>query len=135
MTTITAELLFTNDAFYLAFHNRDFESMDRLWARRVAVSCTHPGWKTLEGRAQVMASWEGIFEHAASPAIIARAAQARGRGDAGLVTCYEVLGDTVLSATNVFFQEQGKWRIVHHHASQCREAPPGVLVEEEVSLQ
>ena len=135
MTAMAAELLFVNDAFYLAFHNRDVESMDRLWARQVTVSCAHPGWRTLVGRSQVMASWRGIFGHADSPAIVARGAEARGQGGAGLVTCYEVLGDTVLSATNVYFREQDEWRIVHHHASQCREVPPAALSKEHVSLQ
>ena len=38
-----AAVLFANDAFYLAFANRDYDAMDVIWARDAPVTCIHPG--------------------------------------------------------------------------------------------
>jgi len=132
----TAELLFANDAFYLAFRHRDYARMEEIWAHNAPVSCTHPGWKTLLERSEVMASWAGIFQNTSSPEISARGAQARELGEIGLVTCYEILGNSVLAATNIFVREGNDWQLLHHHASQCHEVPPEILGDEDaVSLQ
>ena len=133
--TASAELLFANEAFYLAFQHRDQAAMEALWATGMPISCTHPGWRTLCGRVEVMSSWAGIFGQPKTPGIEVRGAQAREQGGMGLVTCYELLGNNVLCATNVFVREQGQWRIVHHHAGACRELQPEALGEEQRPLQ
>ncbi len=117
-----ARILFANEAFYLAFRNRDLAAMDALWAHDSEASCFHPGWRTLRGRAPIMKSWQGIFAHPGSPSVELHGATARAMGDMGLVICYEVLGSNTLCATNVFVLEQGQWRVLHHHASRCTEA-------------
>ena len=37
-------VLAANLEFYRAFAARDLAAMDRIWARRATVLCTHPGW-------------------------------------------------------------------------------------------
>ncbi|MGF1607822.1 MAG: nuclear transport factor 2 family protein [Kiloniellales bacterium] len=111
-----ASVLFANDAFYEAFRQRDLETMDKLWARRRPVACTHPGWRTLIGREEVMESWAGILGNPGSPAITCRNAIAFVEGDSAFVTCYEAVGGNVLAATNIFTLEDGQWRLVHHQA-------------------
>ena len=38
-------VLFTNEAFYRAFADRDLAAMDGLWSRHGSVTCIHPGWR------------------------------------------------------------------------------------------
>jgi hypothetical protein len=45
-----------NLEFYRAFTTRDLVAMERLWAKRAPVLCTHPGWVPLTSRSAVMAS-------------------------------------------------------------------------------
>jgi ketosteroid isomerase-like protein len=45
-------------------------------------------------------------------------AQVHFQGEVAIVTCYEGNGAQAphLAATNVFVLEQGRWRMMHHHA-------------------
>lgn len=54
-------VLAANLAFYQAFAQRDGAAMARLWAERAPVTCIHPGWPALEGRAAVLESWADIL--------------------------------------------------------------------------
>ncbi len=131
-----ASLLFANEAFYLAFRNRDFAGMDALWASQTDVSCIHPGWDSLDNREDVMASWRGILDNADSPPVESRGARAKVWNGAGLVICYELVEQNVLVATNVFVKEGAGWKMVHHQAGPCRVSPNGLGEEPEpISVQ
>jgi ketosteroid isomerase-like protein len=110
-----ADVLSANASFYEAFRSESRAAMDALWATRGPVACIHPGWPALVGRARVMASWNAIFESGA-PAIECTAAEAHMLGDVAFVTCTELVDDGQLVATNLFAREDGRWRLVHHHA-------------------
>ena len=125
----TAELLFANEAFYHVFRGRDLAAMEALWARRAPISCVHPGWHALSTREAVMESWDGILSNPEAPKIDCRGARAHLLGELGVVLCYEIIGRSVLTATNIFLREDGAWRMVHHHAGPC-DAPPAELAEE-----
>jgi len=132
----TAKLLFANDAFYNAFNGRDVAAMDALWAPQMSVMCIHPGWQALTSRDDVMASWRAILGNANAPGIVCRGARAVVRGDLGLVVCYEVIGKTVLAASNVFVREGGGWMMVHHQAGPCETLPADLAGEQpEESVQ
>ena len=124
-----AAVLFVNEAFYAAFRERDFETMEGLWARRSPVACIHPGWQALDDRAEIMESWQAILGNPGSPGIQCRGAEAFVLGETAFVICYEVLGDSVLVATNIFVQEAGSWKLAHHQAGPCN-APPDFAEEE-----
>jgi ketosteroid isomerase-like protein len=109
-------VLAANLEFYRAFTTRDIAAMEALWARRLPVSCTHPGWSPLRDREAVMESWRGILANPDSPAAVCHDEEVRLYGDVALVICEEELPGTTLTATNVFAREGGSWRLVHHHA-------------------
>lgn len=125
-----AKLLFANDAFYNAFGNRDASAMDALWAQRTPVTCIHPGWHALTSRDDVMESWRSILGNPNSPHITCRGAQAVSRGDVGLVVCYEMIGGTVLVASNVFVREGDAWMLMHHQAGPCDSLPAELAGEQ-----
>ena len=125
----TAELLFANEAFYHVFRSRDLAAMDELWARGAPIACVHPGWQALMTREAVMESWDGILSNPEAPSVDCRGARAHLLGELGVVLCYEIIGGSVLTATNIFLREGGAWRMVHHHAGPCG-APPAELAEE-----
>ena len=130
-----ADLLFANEAFYVAFQTKDVAAMEDLWARRVAVACTHPGWPSLSGREQVMQSWAAILGNPDTRGVEMRGARAQRYGDAAFVTCYEMIGESLLAATNVFVREDGGWKLVHHQAGPCNLPPADLPEEEEGRLQ
>src|SRR5262249_50109904 len=54
-------ILAANAGFYQAFEALDLERMGRVWSEAMPISCIHPGWALVSGRAAVLASWAGIF--------------------------------------------------------------------------
>ena len=121
-------VLFANEAFYLAVNNRDVAAMKELWAE-APVSCLHPGWAALVGRADVLDSWERILSHDAAPKIVCRQPRALIHGDVAVVVGYEEIEGDLLVATNIFRREGRQWRMVHHQAGPtaaklAREEPP-----------
>jgi len=125
-----ADILFANEAFYLAFQTKNLDAMEDLWAREAPVACTHPGWPSLDGREQVMQSWAAILANPETRGVEMRGAKAHHCGETAFVTCYEMIGDSLLAATNVFVREGGAWKLVHHQAGPCN-VPPTDLPEEE----
>ncbi|SMF71414.1 Ketosteroid isomerase homolog [Tistlia consotensis] len=113
-----AAVLFANEAFYLAFRNRDSEAMEALWAEGATVACIHPGWQAVVGREAVLESWRAILGGQHAPVVRLRGARATLTGEVGIVLCYEEIegSDSLLVATNLFLREDGAWRLIHHQA-------------------
>src|SRR3546814_19940833 len=107
-------------------------AMEAIWAHKAPVACTHPGWPSLSGREQVMQSWAAILSNPDTRGIAMRGARAHRCGEAAFVTCYEVIGDSLLAATNIFVLEDGGWKLVHHQAGPCN-LPPAALPKDEES--
>jgi len=125
----SAKLLFANDAFYTAFANRDPAAMENLWAQRAPVTCIHPGWQALVSREAVLDSWRAILANPRAPQIVCRGPNAFVQGEVGLVVCYEVIGGSVLAASNVFVREGGDWKLMHHQAGPCEGLPADLQAE------
>ncbi|MEO1193527.1 MAG: nuclear transport factor 2 family protein [Pseudomonadota bacterium] len=117
-----ARLLFANEAFYAAFAAGDLEAMTAVWSDAEPLFCLHPGWPLLAGRAAILESWSGILAADVS-AMRMEAPSAWLQGEVGVVLCREVLGPSVLAATNLFRLEAGQWRLFHHHAGATRAVP------------
>jgi ketosteroid isomerase-like protein len=118
MTTPPEEaVLAANRGFYAAMKARDASAMERLWAKTSSVACVHPGWDVLHGRDPVLASFRVILGSAQAPDIQPSDETVLLLGDTAMVICTEHIGDSELVATNVFFFEEGAWKMVHHHAS------------------
>lgn len=118
------EVLFANEAFYLAFAEKDLAAMDRLWADRSDVICVHPGWAALVGRAAVMASWARILGNPRQPPLEMQVSDVVDLGELMLVVCYERVEDTVMVASNLFVADASGPRLVAHHAGLCSDPPP-----------
>jgi ketosteroid isomerase-like protein len=114
-------VLFANDAFYLAFNNRDMVAMDAAWSERSSITCIHPGWELLSGREHVIESWDAILSSGHSPSVLCSEASASVFGDIAYVVCCEELEGAYLMATNIFTREDAIWKLVHHQAGA---APP-----------
>ena len=114
-----------NDAFYRAFESLDIDNMTAVWAREEVVRCVHPGWGMLQGWADVMTSWERIFDNATMMHFVITEAEVSVEGDWSWVACTENLtqvmdGQVVESrvqTTNVFRKRNDRWLMVHHHGS------------------
>ena len=107
-----------NEAFYEAFAQGDYASMARLWSTTERVICAHPGWAPVYGRDAVMGSWRAILKHGPTP-ITCDQPEVTVVGETAIIVCYERIADRVLVATNIFVQQQGVFRLVHHHAGPC----------------
>ena len=111
-------VLAANLEFYRAFAARDFDAMEALWAQRVPVACTHPGWPVLAERAAIMESWDGILSNPEAPRVTCMDERVYMYGELALVLCEEELDGGTLAASNFFVREDGAWKLAHHHAGQ-----------------
>jgi ketosteroid isomerase-like protein len=93
-------VLAANRAFYRAFAGRDFDAVQSLWSKARPVACIHPGWPRLIGLDAVLQSFADILSNPESPTVL----------------CDEIVGQSVLAATNVFALDPEGWRMVHHQA-------------------
>ena len=110
-------VLAANEAFYAAINSRDPEAMAALWSASQPVYCVHPGWNVLSGRDAVLESWYAIMANPDQARVLSGAEQVHVLGELAYVVCRELVEGAPLAATNVFAREDGRWRLVHHHAS------------------
>jgi ketosteroid isomerase-like protein len=115
--TDASTIIAANAAFYAAFAAGDVAVLTRLWADDDDISCIHPGWPALIGRAAVIGSWQNILENAGRPHIACAEPYAIINGDSGRVLCIEIVDGAALAATNHFRRIGGTWRMVHHQSS------------------
>lgn len=132
-------VLFANGAFYAAFESRDAGAMEQVWAKDKSISCTHPGWQPLIGRAAVLASWRSILSNASAPRISSRQERAVIYGDCAVVMCIEQISDgksrdEFLTATNIFVRAGSIWAMVHHQAGPVNIDPQSLEDEEKPAL-
>lgn len=111
-----------NAAFYAAFEARDLDAMSLVWEHSDRIICTHPGWASLRGWAQVAASFFALFQNSLQLQFILTKERAEVAGDVGWVTVDENILQsstaTTVSALNLFVRgDDGDWRMVAHHAS------------------
>lgn len=127
----TDAVLFANEAFYRAFTDRDPAAMEAAWSAAEDISCIHPGWAPLLGRAEVLRSWLSILANPQSPSVTARQPRAFVNGDHAYVICYEEIAGEHLIATNLFRLEaeaeggrgRPRWRLVHHQSGPTQGSP------------
>ena len=114
-----------NAAFYRALESSVIERMDDVWAHEAWVRCVHPGWDMIVGWQRVRESWIMIFEGGQKMRASPSEVWVSITGDLALVTCTEnitVFNDASFdsaqaTATNIFINREGRWLMIHHHAS------------------
>lgn len=111
-----------NDDFYRAFAAADVAAMVSLWAETLPVFCCHPGWPPILGRDEILASWREILRVGGQMDITFMPRQMAMVGDVGIACGIELLGQSQFACTNVFAQEGGHWRMVHHQAGPMASA-------------
>lgn len=110
-----------NRRYYDAFETADLDAMSALWEHSERAVCTHPGWSTLHGWAQVAASYYALFQGGRSEQFVLTREETRVIGDVGWVAVDEnLLGEqagVTVATLNVFVKDGGAWRMVIHHGS------------------
>lgn len=122
MQDTVQQVLFSNEAFYLAFSQKDLAAMDSIWSRTAPLVCVHPGWRRLTERKAIMDSWRRILENPDQPGMDFLEPTAHDHGTVVLVTCYEALPNGVCLATNGFVYERERWQMVLHHSGACAQS-------------
>jgi ketosteroid isomerase-like protein len=118
------DVLEANNAFYDAFARRDGDAMARVWSASSPLVCVHPGWRPVFGRRAVIDSWKRIFAATETPVDVRTThASVHRVSGAALVVCFELIGERALVASNTFVEENGGWRLVHHHSTPVSKAP------------
>ena len=111
-----ADILAANAAYYRAFRMGDDALMGRVW-HDGAITCVHPGWPPIHGRAAVLASYRGIMSNPNQPEVACQEEQVFVTGEVARVMCVEAVSGVRLIATNLFLLSGGQWRMIHHQAS------------------
>lgn len=104
-------------AFYQALNQRDVIALDRVWARRLPVSCVHPGWPPLSDRDDILDTWDAVLSNPEAGGFSCEAHKIQRVGELALVLCQEWISGHLMAVTNVFAQEDQAWVLVHHQAS------------------
>lgn len=123
MTSPFAAVLFALEAFYQAFASRDLDAMDDLWDTQGPVSCIHPGWHPLSGRAEVMAAWQAILANTNTPKAEMVDVALHQHGGVVVATGFERIEGHHLAVTNVLVERNGRWLMVHHQAGPVAVQP------------
>eukprot|EP00978_Attheya_sp_CCMP212_P028026 scaffold95598_cov46-Attheya_sp.AAC.1 len=138
-------VLQANAAFYKAFSKKSYELMADLWLPDNTVICIHPSHKPLVGAVSVLDSWKQMFQSKDAtfqtnwmdPTHVKLSV----RGTTAILTCDEHVYSrrfkrgqrrhtelvSQLTATNIFRKVNGKWYMVHHHASWHADSPAAKL--------
>ena len=114
-----------NLSFYRAFETLELPRMEAVWGYGDAVHCVHPGWGLITGRADVMNSWDRIFQNTSLMNFRITDAQVHVAGDFAWVICIENITSVVdtnvsefrVLTTNMFRKQDDRWLMVHHHGS------------------
>ena len=110
------EILAANAAYYRAFRMGDDALMGRVW-QDGEITCVHPGWPPIHGRAAVLASYRGIMSNPNQPEVGCQDEQVFITGDVARGICMEAVSGVRLIATNLFLRSGTNWRMIHHQAS------------------
>lgn len=123
-----------NRRFYEAVSKQNLLVMEEIWAHDPHVRCVHPGWRLLEGWDAIRDSWRTIFTSSICLTVVPEEPRVTVLGPTAIVTCREKIstvtldGSTVSAAeaTNVFERRDGRWHLIHHHASPIADASPNI---------
>lgn len=137
-------VLQVNSAFYKAFSQKDYDAMEQVWLADASALCIHPSNQPIFGAKNVLASWKEMFtggnEAFQKNKIEPENIRLSVKGTTAILTCDEevytkrfVRGRkrlvsekkgkpgmelvNKLVTTNIFRKVNGKWYMIHHHAS------------------
>ncbi len=131
MSVDTAAIETVNQEFYTAIEDADLDRMTEIWAEDTPdgqVSCVHPGWSLLAGRAEVLRSWALIMANTTYIQFVLTDVNTTVLGDLAVLTCVENIltageeGESSFAAgkvvaSNVYVRTPQGWRLWMHHGS------------------
>ncbi len=109
-------------AFYDALERADLAAMKQVWSDDDSIVCIHPGSGRLEGRMDVVESFNQLFRNAPSMDFSITDARCSTVNDMAIHLVREAIeidGElvSVMVSTNIYQQIEGSWRMTLHHAS------------------
>lgn len=126
------EVVAANERFYAALEDADLAIMEDIWLAADWVMCVHPGWEPIAGWEGVRDSWRRIFENTSGMSVTPSDLRLHITGDLAWVSCTENLVvflessptpvTAATTATNLFQRIDGRWLMIHHHASSMPSA-------------
>lgn len=125
------EVFRANERFYQAVSDQSLRAMGKVWLQEPWVQCVHPSWELLTGWKRIRKSWATIFRNTEHMKIRASQVSIRVNGDFAWVSCLENIESyrnanfsrSQAQGTNLFLRVEGKWALVHHHASPITVRP------------
>jgi ketosteroid isomerase-like protein len=129
MTADVDAVTAANAELYAAFEEGDVDRMEAIWDEAEDVSCIHPGWPLLRGRARVLRSWSVIMANTNYIQFFLTGVHVVIDADVAVVTCEENILTAVADpdgglsqsakvvSTNVFRRRDDGWRLWLHHGS------------------
>jgi ketosteroid isomerase-like protein len=114
-----------NQRFYDALSRQSLVDLEQVWSHAPHVRCVHPGARLIEGWDAIRESWREIFGHAICLTIVPDEPQIAVCGATAIVTCREHITSITRSgstqgaslSTNIFERRDGRWQLIHRHAS------------------
>lgn len=109
-------------AFYEALERADIEAMKQVWSDDDSIVCIHPGSGRLEGRTDVVASFNQLFRDSPLMDFSITDARCSTVNDMAIHLVREEIeidGQlvSVMVSTNIYQHIEGSWRMTLHHAS------------------
>lgn len=112
-------------AFYRALHEKDINAMTEVWMDSDAIACIHPMGTRLQGRREVMTSWQQIFSAGNTLTFELTDVNRQQSEKLAVHLLHErIIPDnrenkvTIAVTTNVYvFSQDEGWRMLLHHAS------------------
>ena len=135
-------VLKVNSDFYRAFSTKNITLMGTVWHNSPYVQCIHPGAKPLVGYDNIVSMWSNMFQARdqvfKGTDITPSDVRVHVRGTSAFVTCTEEViapsgAERRMLATNIFRKLEGRWVLVHHHASQATRLGGGNSIEDLLS--
>ena len=116
-------------SFYKAFESLDISRMEEVWAHDERAVCVHPGWERAVGWRAVRSTWEKVFANTLQINFEVTEVALHVSDDLAAMSVTENLrswypgGGGVVGqvlAVNLFERQDGRWRLIAHHASPMR---------------
>lgn len=112
-------------AFYRALHDKDIQAMSSVWLDSDAIACIHPMGARLQGRQDVLGSWQQIFTSDSTLDFELKDVHRQRSGKLAVHTLHEYITPnnrkaklTVAVTTNIYqYNEDHGWYMILHHAS------------------
>ncbi|CAM8918714.1 unnamed protein product [Rhodiola kirilowii] len=118
----TRAMINVNAEFFNIIRERSHPAMSRLWLNADYVKCIHASGELFSGYNAVIDSWQQAFNWPAVDFQV-RDVRARVLTETAWVTLKTYVNiDSSYHVTNVFELHNGRWYMVHHHASVMLDA-------------